>query len=117
MNEQIIAELNKEQLRSDIPEFKVGDTIRVYAKIKEGQRERVQMFEGTVVRLTGGSVQQNVTVRRLSSGIGVEKTWPVNSPSIDHIEVVRNGRVRRARLYYLRDRVGKSAKIKEKIKR
>ncbi|MBQ1366827.1 MAG: 50S ribosomal protein L19 [Firmicutes bacterium] len=115
MNAEIIREIEKEQLKSDIPEFQVGDTIRVYAKIKEGARERIQMFEGIVVRRTGGSVRENVTVRRLSSGIGVEKTWPLNSPSIDHIQVVRHGKVRRAKLNYLRDRVGKAAKVKERI--
>ena len=115
MNAEIIREIEKEQLKSDIPEFQVGDTIRVYAKIKEGARERIQMFEGIVVRRTGGSVRENVTVRRLSSGIGVEKTWPLNSPSIDHIQVVRRGKVRRAKLNYLRDRVGKAAKVKERI--
>ena len=115
MNAEIIREIEKEQLKSDIPEFQVGDTIRVYAKIKEGARERIQMFEGIVVRRTGGSIRENVTVRRLSSGIGVEKTWPLNSPSIDHIQVVRRGEVRRAKLNYLRDRVGKAAKVKERI--
>ncbi|MBO6159114.1 MAG: 50S ribosomal protein L19 [Firmicutes bacterium] len=115
MNQEIIRELEKEQLRSDIPEFQVGDTIRVYAKIKEGARERIQMFEGIVVRRTGGGIRENVTVRRLSSGIGVEKTWPLNSPSIDHIQVVRHGKVRRAKLNYLRNRVGKAAKVKERI--
>ncbi|MBO4886990.1 MAG: 50S ribosomal protein L19 [Firmicutes bacterium] len=115
MNAEIIREIEKEQLKSDIPEFQVGDTIRVYAKIKEGARERIQMFEGIVVRRTGGSIRENVTVRRLSSGIGVEKTWPLNSPSIDHIQVVRRGKVRRAKLNYLRDRVGKAAKVKERI--
>lgn len=115
MNAEIIREIEKEQFREDIPQFQVGDTIRVYAKIKEGNRERVQMFEGTVVRITNGGIRQNVTVRRLSSGIGVEKTWPVHSPNIDRIEVVRRGKVRRARLYYLRDRIGKAAKVKERI--
>lgn len=115
MNQEIIREIEKEQLRSDIPEFQVGDTIRVYAKIKEGARERIQMFEGIVVRRTGGGIRENVTVRRLSSGVGVEKTWPLNSPSIDHIQVVRRGKVRRAKLNYLRTRVGKAAKVKERI--
>ena len=115
MNAEIIREIEKEQLKSDIPQFQVGDTIRVYAKIKEGARERIQMFEGIVVRRTGGGIRENVTVRRLSSGIGVEKTWPLNSPSIDHIQVMRRGKVRRAKLNYLRDRVGKAAKVKERI--
>jgi len=115
MNAEIIREIEQEQLKSDIPAFQVGDTIRVYAKIKEGARERIQMFEGIVVRRTGGGIRENVTVRRLSSGVGVEKTWPLNSPSIDHIQVMRHGKVRRAKLNYLRDRVGKAAKVKEKI--
>ena len=115
MNAEIIREIEQEQLKSDIPAFQVGDTIRVYAKIKEGTRERIQMFEGIVVRRTGGGIRENVTVRRLSSGVGVEKTWPLNSPSIDHIQVMRHGKVRRAKLNYLRDRVGKAAKVKEKI--
>lgn len=115
MNAEIIREIENEQLKKDVPDFQVGDTVRVYAKIKEGARERVQMFEGTVVRRTNGGVAENMTVRRVSYGVGVEKTWPVNSPIIDHIEVVRKGQVRRARLNYLRDRKGKAARIKEKI--
>ena len=115
MNAEIIREIEKEQLKADIPAFQVGDTIRVYAKIKEGARERIQMFEGVVVRRTGGGIRENVTVRRLSSGVGVEKTWPLNSPSIDHIQVMRRGKVRRAKLNYLRNRVGKAAKVKERI--
>ena len=115
MNAEIIREIEQEQLKSDIPAFQAGDTIRVYAKIKEGARERIQMFEGIVVRRTGGGIRENVTVRRLSSGVGVEKTWPLNSPSIDHIQVMRHGKVRRAKLNYLRDRVGKAAKVNEKI--
>ena len=115
MNAEIIREIENEQLKKDVPDFQVGDTVRVYAKIKEGARERVQMFEGTVVRRTNGGVAENMTVRRVSYGVGVEKTWPVNSPIIDHIEVVRKGQVRRARLNYLRARKGKAARIKEKI--
>ena len=115
MNAEIIREIEKEQLKADIPAFQVGDTIRVYAKIKEGARERIQMFEGVVVRRTGGGIRENVTVRRLSSGEGVEKTWPLNSPSLDHIQVMRRGKVRRAKLNYLRNRVGKAAKVKERI--
>lgn len=115
MNAEIIREIENEQLKKDVPDFQVGDTVRVYAKIKEGARERVQMFEGTVVRRTNGGIAENMTVRRVSYGVGVEKTWPVNSPIIDHIEVVRKGQVRRARLNYLRDRKGKAARIKEKI--
>ncbi|MBQ4188016.1 MAG: 50S ribosomal protein L19 [Firmicutes bacterium] len=115
MNAEIIREIESEQFRNDVPDFKVGDTVRVYAKIKEGTRERVQMFEGTVVRRTGGGISESLTVRRMAYGVGVEKTWPINSPNLDHIEVVRKGKVRRARLNYLRQRKGKAARIKEKI--
>lgn len=115
MNE-IIKALEEEQLRNDIPAFNAGDTIRVYAKIKEGQRERLQMFEGTVLKRQNGGVRETFTVRRLSYGIGVEKTWPVHSPNIDKIEIVRKGKTRRAKLYYLRDRVGKNARVKELIR-
>lgn len=115
MNE-IIKALEEAQLKSDIPAFNVGDTVRVYAKIKEGQRERLQMFEGIVLKRQNGGVRETFTVRRLSYGIGVEKTWPIHSPNIDKIEVVRKGKVRRAKLYYLRDRVGKNAKVKELIR-
>ena len=93
----------------------IGDTLRVYVKVKEGSRERVQMFEGTVIKKNHGGIQETFTVRRLSYGVGVERTFPVNSPKIDRIEVVRHGKVRRAKLYYLRDRVGKAAKVKEKL--
>jgi len=115
MNAEIIREIESEQFRNDVPEFQVGDTVRVYAKIKEGTRERVQMFEGTVVRRTGGGISESLTVRRTAYGVGVEKTWPINSPNLDRIEVVRKGKVRRARLNYLRQRKGKAARIKEKI--
>jgi len=111
----IIRNIEKDQIRTDIAEFNVGDTIRVFAKIKEGTRERVQMFEGTVLKRQGGGNRETFTVRRISYGVGVEKTWPINSPNLDHIEVIRRGKVRRARLHYLRDRVGKKAKVKEKI--
>ena len=115
MNAEIIREIESEQFRNDVPEFQVGDTVRVYAKIKEGARERVQMFEGTVVRRSGGGISESLTVRRTAYGVGVEKTWPINSPNLDRIEVVRKGKVRRARLNYLRQRRGKAARIKEKI--
>ena len=115
MNAEIIREIESEQFRNDVPDFQVGDTVRVYAKIKEGTRERVQMFEGTVVRRTGAGSSESLTVRRMAYGVGVEKTWPINSPNLDHIEVVRKGKVRRARLNYLRQRKGKAARIKEKI--
>ena len=115
MNE-LIRQIEAEQLKSDIPQFNVGDTVRVYAKVVEGSKERIQMFEGVVIKKQNGGVRENFTVRRIASGVGVEKTWPVHSPRIDHIEVVRRGVVRRAKLYYLRDRKGKAAKIKEVIR-
>jgi len=115
MNQSIIKELENEQLKSDIPNFKVGDTIRVHNKIVEGTRERIQIFEGYVIKRQNGGIRETFTVRRLSSGVGVEKTWPLHSPRVDKIEVVRHGIVRRAKLFYLRDRVGKRAKIKEAI--
>ncbi len=112
----IIRELENEQLKKDITPFNVGDTIRVSAKIVEGTRERVQAFEGIVIKRQGGGLKETFTVRRLSSGVGVEKTWPLHSPRIESIEVVRRGVVRRAKLFYLRDRIGKRAKVKEAIK-
>ena len=116
MNKQeIIDALTKDQIRTDLPELVVGNNVKVYQKIKEGNRERVQMFEGTIIKKQGGGIGATFTVRRLSYGVGVEKTWPVNSPNIEKIEVVRQGKVRRARLFYLRDRVGKAAKVKERI--
>lgn len=117
MNYEIIKEIENSQLKNDIPEFKVGDTVKVYAKIVEGTKERIQMFEGIVLKRQGGSSRETFTVRRLSNGVGVEKTWPLHSPRIDRIEVVRYGIVRRAKLNYLRDRVGKAAKVKEDITR
>ncbi|MBE5926762.1 MAG: 50S ribosomal protein L19 [Lachnospiraceae bacterium] len=114
MNE-IIKQIEAAQLR-EIPEFNVGDTVKVHAKIKEGNRERVQVFEGTVIKRQGGSSRETFTVRKNSNGIGVEKTWPLHSPTIEKIEVVRCGKVRRAKLNYLRTRVGKAAKVKELVK-
>ena len=114
MNE-IIRKIEAEQMKENAPEFNVGDTVKVYAKIKEGNRERIQVFEGTVLKKQGGGVRATFTVRKFSNGIGVEKTWPVHSPIIEKIEVVRRGKVRRAKLYYLRDRVGKAAKVKERV--
>ena len=111
----LIKELNKEQLQKEMPAVKVGDTVRVHVKVKEGSRERIQIFEGTVIAKKHGGIEETITVRRLSYGVGVEKVFPVYSPSIATIEVVRSGAVRRAKLYYLRGRVGKSAKIKEKL--
>lgn len=112
----ILTQITQEQIRTDLPALEIGDTVKVYVKVKEGNRERVQMFEGTVIKKNHGGIQETFTVRRVSYGVGVERTFPVNSPKIDHIEVVRHGKVRRARLYYLRDRVGKAAKVKERLK-
>ena len=111
----LIAELNQETLQKAPPQVAVGDTVRVHVKVKEGSRERIQVFEGTVIAKKHGGVAQTITVRRISYGVGVEKVFPLYSPTIDRIEVVRHGVVRRAKLYYLRSRVGKSAKIKEKL--
>lgn len=111
----IIKALEQEQQRSDLPKLEIGDYVKVHLKVKEGNRERLQIFEGTVIALKGHGLKENFTVRRISYGVGVERILPVNSPKIDHIEVVRKGQVRRAKLYYLRDRVGKAAKVKEKL--
>lgn len=113
MNE-IIRSLEQEQLRGDIPEFRVGDTVRVHVKVVEGSRERLQAFEGVVIAKRNGSIRETFTVRRVSYGIGVERTFPMHSPRLAKIDVVRHGKVRRAKLYYLRERSGKAAKIKEK---
>ncbi len=112
----IIDSIEKEQLKKELTPFKVGDTIKVYSKIKEGERSRIQVFEGIVLKRQGGGIRENFTVRKLANGIGVEKTWPLNSPNVEKIEVVRQGKVRRAKLNYLRGRVGKKAKVKELIK-
>ncbi len=113
---EIIKGIEAEQLKENAPEFSVGDTVKVYGKIKEGNRERIQIFEGTVIKKQGGSNRATFTVRKLSNGVGVEKTWPLHSPNVEKVEIVRKGKVRRAKLYYLRDRVGKSAKVKELVK-
>ncbi len=110
----IIKMLEEEQIRKDIPDFNVGDTVQVHYRVIEGARERIQVFEGTVIKKQGGGVGETFTVRRLSYGVGVERTFPVNSPRIDKLVVTRRGRVRRAKLYYLRDRQGKAAKVKDK---
>ena len=112
----IIKKIEDAQLKTEIPEFRVGYTVKVYAKIKEGNRERTQAFEGTVIKRQNGGVRETFTVRKFSNGIGVEKSWPLHSPVVEKIEVIRHGKVRRAKLYYLRDRVGKAAKVKEKVK-
>lgn len=111
----IISSITADQIRTDLPKFEIGDTIKVHVKIKEGTRERIQVFEGTVIAKKHGGISETFTVRRVSYGVGVERTFPVNSPKIAKIEVTRRGSVRRAKLYYLRDRVGKAAKVKEKM--
>ena len=113
--DQLMKAITADQIRTDLPEIKFGDTLKVYLKIKEGEKERVQMFDGTVIAKKHGGINETFTIRRVSYGVGVERVIPVNSPNIDRIEVVRVGKVRRAKLYYLRDRVGKAAKVKEKI--
>lgn len=113
MNE-LIREIEKENMKKEIPDFRVGDTVRVYVKVIEGNRERLQAFEGLVIAKRHGGVRETFTVRRLSYGIGIERTFPVHSPKLDRIEVIRRGKVRRAKLFYIRERVGKSAKVKDK---
>ena len=115
MNE-IIRNIEAAQLKAEAPQFRVGDTVKVYGKIKEGNRERIQVFEGIVIKKQGGSVIETFTVRKNSNGVGVEKTWPLHSPNVEKVEVVRHGKVRRAKLTYLRGRVGKRAKVKELVK-
>lgn len=111
----IIKNITESQIRTDLPELCIGDTVKVHVKVKEGNRERIQVFEGTIISKKHGGISETFTVRRLSYGVGVERTFPVNSPKIAKIEVVRKGRVRRAKLYYIRERVGKAAKVKERI--
>ncbi len=113
---ELIKEIEKEQLKASVDDFNVGDTVKVYGKIKEGSHERIQVFEGVVLKRQGGSNRETFTVRKISSGIGVEKTWPLHSPNVQKIEVVRRGKVRRAKLNYLRGRVGKKAKVKEAVR-
>lgn len=115
MNE-IIKNIETAQLKAEPPQFRVGDTVRVYGKIKEGNRERIQVFEGIVLKRQGGGARETFTVRKNSNGVGVEKTWPLHSPNVEKVEVVRRGKVRRAKLTYLRGRVGKRAKVKELVK-
>lgn len=109
----IIREITKDQLKSNIPNFRAGDTVKVHVKVIEGQRERIQIFEGVVIKRNGGGVSETFTVRKISYGVGVERTFPLNSPKVDRIEVIRQGKVRRAKLYYLRNLTGKAARIKE----
>lgn len=116
MNSDYIKNLEASQMKTEVADFAVGDTVKVHNKIKEGNRERIQIFEGTVIKRQGGSNRETFTVRKSSNGVGVEKTWPVHSPFVEKIEVVRHGKVRRAKIYYLRSRVGKAAKVKELVK-
>ena len=115
MNE-ILRAIEAEQMRNDLPEFHVGDTVKLHVKVKEGNRERIQMFEGTVIKRQNGGLRETFTVRRLAYGVGVERTFPVNSPIIEKMEVTRRGEVRRAKLFYLRQRTGKAAKVKELVR-
>ena len=112
----IIKNIEAAQLKTEVTDFNVGDTVRVHAKVKEGNRERIQIFEGTVLKRQNGGARETFTVRKTSNGVGVEKTWPLHSPIVEKIEVIRRGKVRRAKLNYLRDRVGKKAKVKELVK-
>ena len=112
----IIKNIESAQLKAEVPQFRVGDTVRVHAMIKEGNRERIQIFEGTVLKRQGGSTRETFTVRKSSNGVGVEKTWPLHSPHVVKVEVIRQGKVRRAKLNYLRERVGKAAKVKERVR-
>ncbi|MFC7392531.1 50S ribosomal protein L19 [Scopulibacillus cellulosilyticus] len=112
--QNILAEITKEQLKSDLPEFRPGDTVKVHVKVVEGQRERIQVFEGVVIKRRGGGISETFTVRKISYGVGVERAFPVHSPKIDKIEVIRRGKVRRAKLYYLRNLRGKAARIKSR---
>ena len=116
MNHEIIREIEEAQMKTGVTPFNVGDTVRVYAKVIEGSRERIQVYEGVVIKRQNGGLRETFTVRRIASGVGVERTWPLHSPRIDRIEVVRKGVVRRAKLFYLRDRVGKAAKVKEALR-
>ena len=111
----LIKAFTNEQLKENVPQFNIGDTVRVHNKIKEGTRERIQMFEGTVIAKHGGGISETFTVRRISYGVGVEKTFPIHSPNVEKVDIIRVGKVRRAKLYYLRDRVGKASKVKEQI--
>ena len=116
MNSDYIKNLEASQMKAEVADFAVGDTVKVHNKTKEGNRERIQISEGTVIKRQGGSNRETFTVRKFSNGVGVEKTWPVHSPFVEKIEVVRHGKVRRAKIYYLRSRVGKASKVKELVK-
>jgi len=108
--------ISADSMKAEIPKFKIGDTVRVHVNIREGQRERIQMFEGTVIARKGSGISETFTVRRVAYGVGVERVFPIHSPNIKGVDVIRKGRVRRSKLYYLRDRVGKAAKVKEQIR-
>lgn len=110
----ILRSIEAEQMKQNVPDFRIGDTVRVSLKVKEGNRERIQVFEGTVIKRQNGGLRETFTVRRISYGVGVEKTFPLHSPVIENVEIVRRGKVRRAKLYYLREKVGRAAKVKEK---
>ncbi|MBR6633801.1 MAG: 50S ribosomal protein L19 [Clostridia bacterium] len=112
----LIKAFTNEQIKAEAPKFNIGDTVRVHNRIKEGARERIQYFDGTVIAKKNGGVSETFTVRRISNGVGVEKTFPLHSPNVVAVDVIREGKVRRAKLYYLRDRVGKAAKVKDKVK-
>ncbi len=114
MSQQLIAEITKEYMKNDVPEFRPGDTVKVFVKIKEGEKERIQLFEGLVIKRRGGGISETFTVRKISYGVGVERTFPVNAPIIDKIQVVRKGKVRRAKLNYIRTLSAKAARIKER---
>lgn len=114
MSTDVVREIERAQMRTDLPEFGPGDTVRVHVRVVEGERERIQVFEGVVLRRAGGGISETFTVRKISQGVGVERTFPVHSPRVDRIEVARRGKVRRARLYYLRERRGKAARLKER---
>ena len=111
----LVEAFTNEQLKQELPVIRIGDTIRVHNRIKEGNRQRIQMFEGTVIAKHGGGISETFTVRRVSYGVGVEKTFPIHSPNVEKVDVIRVGKVRRAKLYYIRERVGKASKVKEKI--
>ncbi|MBO5220643.1 MAG: 50S ribosomal protein L19 [Clostridia bacterium] len=111
----LIKALTNEQLKENAPVLNIGDTVKIHNRIKEGNRERIQLFEGTIIAKNGGGISETFTVRRVSYGVGVEKTFPVHSPNVEKVEIIRSGKVRRAKLYYLRDRVGKSSKVKEQL--
>ncbi len=116
MNTNLIKEIEAEQMKAEVPEFVVGDTVRVHNRIKEGEKVRTQVFEGTVIKKQGGSNRATFTVRKLSNGVGVEKTWPIHSPNVERVDVVRSGKARRAKLFFLRQRIGKRSKLKEILK-